>query len=195
MKIFVLGTSYSGKTPLAERLGARLGLPVHSAGEWAREGFGHRCRDMREYVAEVTAWSLAELQTDFGRGLKHLRGKEGLSDGSVIEGERNPHDFVHLFDPRAGWALTLVNLHNPIPPTPYEHGLEVIWRYLEWLAANGFIMASQDLRYSFDCLYRAQRESAAWVALEDRIDAIVDEVESAVRAFTLHPRDRAGGKG
>ena len=192
MKIFVLGTSYSGKTPLAERLGARHGLPVHSAGEWAREGFGRHCETMREYVAEVTAWSLAELHADFHRGLKHLQDGERLAGGCVIEGERNPHDFVHLFDPRTDWAVTLVNLHNPIPPTPYEQGLEVIWRYLEWLAANGFILASQDLRYSFDCLYRAQRESAAWTALEDRMDEIVREVE---RAVGLSARQPSAGPG
>lgn len=58
MKIFILGTSYSGKTPVAERLGSCLGFPVYSAGQWARQGLLTPCVNMTEYVKEVTEFSL-----------------------------------------------------------------------------------------------------------------------------------------
>lgn len=181
MKIFVLGTSYSGKTPVAERLGSSLQLPVYSAGEWARRGFGRQCATMDEYVKHITEWSLARLQKDFRAGLDFLQTEHDLSRPCVIEGERNPHDFIHLFQPAQDFVVSLIHSHNPLARTSYELGLDVIWAYLAWLLENGMIRSRQDRRYAFDCLYSKQKADPKWVSLEEVMDDITHNASADLR--------------
>jgi hypothetical protein len=173
MKVFVLGTSYSGKTPVAARLGAVLGIPVYSAGKWARRVFGQERETMADYVREVTEWSLARLREDFKCGLTALCSEADLSRPNIIEGERNPYDFVQLFDPAEDLVIGLAHTQNPIPATTFELGLDVIWSYLDWLLENRFIQGWQSRRYNFDCLYVSQKVTPVWTSLEERMDEIV----------------------
>jgi hypothetical protein len=176
MKIFILGTSYSGKTPVAEQLGSLLRLPVYSTGQWARQGFDRSCSSMQDYVSEITEWSLAQLRQDFRAGLTFLRTHYDLSQACIIEGERNPHDFIRLFHPQQDFVVSLVHSHNPVPRTTYELGLDTIWAYLAWLMENGLIQTRQDRRYSFDCLYSSQKLESTWISLEELMDKILEDV-------------------
>ena len=68
----------------------------------------------------------AELRRDPAVSVEHLRGRADLSRPCVIEGMRNPYDFVACFDPRADVAVFLAHEGSALPATPFERGLDVI---------------------------------------------------------------------
>ena len=150
-----------------------MSVPVYSAGEWAHQGFGRRSSNMSEYVREITEWSLKRLREDFRAGLSFIQTHHDLSQPCIIEGERNPHDFVHLFQPAQDFAISLIHSQTPITRTTYELGLDVIWAYLAWLLENGLIEDKQHRRYSFDCLYISRKTKPEWLSLEEKIDEIL----------------------
>jgi hypothetical protein len=138
---------------------------------------------MGEYVREVTQWSLARLREDFQAGLTFLQTQYDLSQPCIVEGERNPHDFLHLFHPRHDLVVSLVHSNNPIPRTTYELGLDIIWAYLAWLLENRLIQSRQDRRYTFDCLYLSQKSEPMWISLEERMDEILNNALCDLQAL------------
>jgi len=144
---------------------------------------------MDDYVQRVTAHSIASLKADFALSLNYARRSlEGIPD-AVIDGERNPFDFVHLFDPKCDLAVSLILAKDSLIRTEYEKGLLTIWSYLDWLMANGFIALQQHRRYELSCLYTRERPSESKAVLELDIGRITSIAVSDIE-FMRH-RNRA----
>lgn len=153
MSIFVLGRSRSGKTPFAAQVALALGWRHLSGSEWVRRRFPAGREDYPDraaYVEAITRFSLAELRRDPRACVEYLRAAYDLSEPFVAEGLRNPHDFVHLFDPRSDAVVDLEHAGNDLPPTGFEGGLGVIDAYLDYLAAVGmWDAAAKRFEYRF----------------------------------------------
>lgn len=110
---------------MARRLGEALGVPVYGASAWVRERW-----PAGSDVQAMTQWATEELRRDPGVSVKALR-RNDLDRPCVIEGMRNPYDFVSCFDSRSDVAIVL-RPDDP-PATVFEGGLAVIRAYLQWL--------------------------------------------------------------
>ena len=177
MKVFVLGTSGVGKTPMATQLSARLGLAHVKASAWARAGYpgpavaADADADARAaFVAAITAWATDALAADPWVSIDHLARDADLR-ACVIEGIRNPLDFVHLFDPRKDVVIWLAAAGGPAP-TAFERGLDVIAAYLAWQAQAGLRDPARapTWRYDLRGFRRGAPDAVAGATLDDAID-------------------------
>jgi hypothetical protein len=141
VKIFVIGPSESGKTPLARRTAEALGIPCHGASAWVRERW-----PKGSPVDEMTRWAIEELRRDPGVSVKALHRHADLDAPCVIEGMRNPYDFVTCFDPRCDVVVVLRRDVSAV--TAFERGLIVIGAYLDWLRDAG-LLGGQVLDYRY----------------------------------------------
>lgn len=142
MKIFVLGASHAGKSPLARRTAEALGVPCYGASAWVRDKW-----PPGSPVAEMTAWAIDELRRDPGVSVKSLHRRADLDGPCVIEGMRNPYDFVTCFDARCD-LVVMLQLAEQRPVTSFEHGLDVIRAYLMWLRDAG-LLGGEVFEYTF----------------------------------------------
>jgi hypothetical protein len=176
LKIFVLGSSGSGKTPVARRLCQALGLEHAPASAWVRERFplprpadGASATERQAFVEAITRFAVAELRRDPWVSLDHLVEHHGLR-ASVVEGMRNPFDFVHAYDPRADAVVWLEHTASTLAPTDFETGLAVIDAYLRWLERCGLAGSGPTLRYRFATFRREDAGAVAGDTLDDAID-------------------------
>jgi hypothetical protein len=170
MRVFILGSSGVGKTPFATQVSQRLSLPHVRASEWVRRLFadpGGLTRE--EHIATMTRFSTEALARDPDACLRYLRANPQTSGACVIEGVRNPRDFIGLFDPRADVAIFLKKRGHTIAETDFERGLSVIDAYLAWSIQNGLSPASARVEHVFDHFFRADGSPS----LDDAIDATV----------------------
>jgi hypothetical protein len=142
--LFLLGKTKSGKSLLAERLiGERADLVRRlSASEWIRtmtrdqpEGQDHMA-----YVAFLTAESEKRLRADPLAAVRYMTDFQGMRSapnwaGSIVDGMRNPCDFVHLFRPGRDFALFLSNPAHELDG-PFDDGVELIRDYVLWLSRH-----------------------------------------------------------
>jgi hypothetical protein len=157
MKLFVLGPSGAGKTPFARQAAGALGLQHVMASEWVRRLFpaGPPYPDRDAFVRAITHFSVEELRRRPDACVDYIRRHFDLSRPTVIEGVRNPHDFVHLFDPRQDRAVFLDHLRSELRRTAFEGGLDVIDGYLRFLQQTGLLPADPPRvwRYQFPDFY------------------------------------------
>lgn len=144
MKIFVLGISRSGKTTLAKGIAEELKLPHISSSGWVRTHFAEGAP-----ISDMTAYSQEQLEKNPSACLDYLQANYDLSIPCVIEGIRNPFDFIHLFDPREDLVILLDYVKNLTEATLFESGLEVIDRYVKWLEINQLIRSNRRLKLTF----------------------------------------------
>jgi hypothetical protein len=155
MKMFVLGRSGTGKTPLAKQTAAALGVPHVGASAWVRRMFpplpdGAPPAERQRQIAQMTRFSLDELRRDPASCLDFLERHHDLARPCVIEGMRNPYDFVRTFDPRHDLAVILERRGSPLEKTGFEGGLDVIDAYLRWLVDNGLLDDDNVLDVAYD---------------------------------------------
>lgn len=186
MKVFVVGTSGVGKTPMATQLAARLGLGHVKASAWARAGYPGPVAptaDRAAFVAAITAWASAELAADPWVSIDHLACGADLRD-CVVEGIRNPLDFIHLYDPRRDVVIWLTATSGP-PPTAFEQGLDVIGAYLEWQARAGLRDPARApiWRYRVHGFRRGDPDAVGGATLDDAID----DATARLQAYATAP--------
>lgn len=210
-RLFVVGGSGTGKTPLARNVAAAYGVPHISASDWVRRLFpSEPGQDRQAHIEAMTRFSLEALAANPLACLEDLGRHHALSLPCVIEGMRNPSDLVRTFDPRADRCLSLRLEGNPLQPTTFESGLEVIDSYLRWLIAAGLMPA--DRYRSITCgaiadLDPAIGETVAWVSdlfptaglpagRRALVHADVPQIRTAVREEILYNNDpaRVGGR-
>ncbi|MEZ0230175.1 MAG: hypothetical protein ACAI25_16250 [Planctomycetota bacterium] len=148
MKVFVLGRSGCGKTPFAQRVAAATGLHHVMASEWVRSRFpltgGPGTRD--DHIAALTHFSVEELRRNPAVCVEFLAARHDLTKPSVVEGVRNPYDFIRLYDPRTDVVAFLENRANALHETAFESGLSVIRAHLEFLRRADLLRAEDGLR-------------------------------------------------
>jgi hypothetical protein len=149
-KLFVLGASGAGKTPIARQLADALGVRHVGASAWVRNAFagmqldpsftsagGGSPVDRQKVVEAMTRFSIEELRKN-PRACLDVAGPE-MDVPCVVEGMRNPFDFVHAFDWRTDLVVFVHRADNPLERTAFEEGLEVIGNYLSWLNKAGIL--------------------------------------------------------
>ncbi|MCC6807334.1 MAG: hypothetical protein IT381_07910 [Deltaproteobacteria bacterium] len=169
MKIFVLGISATGKTPFAEKLAARLQISHIKASAWVRRMFPAPVGTKQDHIEAMTKFSTDALKDDPDACLRHVRAEPGLHGDCVIEGMRNPRDFVHVFDPRTDVAIVLTKRAHDLKATEFETGIEVIKDYVQWSMRNGLSPQGALVEHVFD-FYKREEGSPS---LDDAINATV----------------------
>ncbi|MEE3717647.1 AAA family ATPase [Tumidithrix elongata RA019] len=137
MKFIVIGQSQSGKTTLAQHIAQTYGFQHISASDWVKQVWQLSVEDFasrEDYIKAITEYSLEYLRKYPNACIDYIRDRLDYSDKTVIDGIRNPHDFVNLFDWRSDRCLYLNYQCNPIPTNSFERGLSVIQTYLHLVA-------------------------------------------------------------
>jgi hypothetical protein len=192
MKVFILGPSGTGKTPMATHLATALGVPHVRASAWVRARFPRPASALsgvaadaarQAFVDAITAFATAELRRDPWACLDHLASTRDVEGPAVIEGVRNPFDFVHLYDPRVDRVIWLTHTATALAPTTFERGLDVIDAYLTWLADAGLRDPDAGvLRYRFAALRRTDPGAITGETLDDAIDDAIRRLRPAAPA-------------
>ncbi|TSC82432.1 MAG: hypothetical protein G01um101419_588 [Parcubacteria group bacterium Gr01-1014_19] len=155
MKIFVIGMSNSGKTTLAKKIAELYGLECLSASEWVRTASPEFADGPKsdDQVAAMTEFTIATLKKNPKITVDFLNDKYDLTKSYVIEGVRNPGDFIRLFNPVTDYVVFITNNNNALKATLFEEGIGVIRKYLDYLSSNGLLGELGDYRvcdYNWD---------------------------------------------
>ena len=168
MKLFIIGQSRSGKTTLAKHIAHTCHLRHISASNWVKQVWHLSEQDFpsREaYIQAITDYSLEYLRKSPHACVDYIRQQlqQPLTSPqfcTIIDGIRNPYDFVNLFDQQRDRCLHLVYLSNPIATNNFEQGLTVIQAYLDWLLTNHLIQPHQATNLTFQTFDRADYNTA-----------------------------------
>lgn len=132
MKIFIIGTTNSGKSTLAKYISNILNAPIISAGAWMKKNYYQAVEETKEnYTKMLTRTSMGFLQKNPNFFLEKIQDevqKNIYSSVIIIEGIRNPRDFIHLFNPNEDVVILVNSVINEIKEYPeFEiKGLEII---------------------------------------------------------------------
>lgn len=127
-RIFIVGLSGAGKSTYARNLARILGCGVVSGGGWIRAQYPHAGS------LELTQRALNTLAGDPDVAIRWV-GPRPEGDFQIVEGLRNPRDFVHLCDPTRDFAVLLSEREPPTSPDIWEStGVDAI------VALLGFYM-------------------------------------------------------
>jgi hypothetical protein len=176
--IYILGTSRSGKTPVAKMLTDKLGMQWIGGSEWVREEYKEKHATRKEFIAGITKYSVERLREEPDVCVKYITSKYDLSQPSVIDGERNPYDFIQLFNPTKDKVVYLDFVNNFLEPTIFEDGIKVIDKYLRWNIDNGLMDEGQYKRYEFDCLYEYEKPCGGAVSLDYLMNQILEDMQN-----------------
>ncbi len=157
MKIFIIGISGTGKTPVAAKISANLGIEHIGASEYFRNKFKKQnSEDRNNFIEEITSFSLNELQKDLFINANYLKEKVNNID-CVIEGIRSPIDFQFLYKP--GEDIVIFLDYNDscedyrIKKTTFETGINIIKDYLKWLVNNKLILKEKIHYWKYSDFY------------------------------------------
>lgn len=220
MRIFIIGASHTGKSPFARRLAEVLGITCVAAGAWVRERFPEprpsedaSFTERANHIERLAAFAIAELRRDPHTSVASLTARLRPDEDAVIEGMRNPYDFVHLFDPRTDHVVALFG--PPAVASPFDRGVEPLLGYVDWLIEIGLLDPKHKRTYRFesfgtigkpapgtlehaivDCIDRASRYrrspvSAASRHVPSRVHAEIPPIQTHVRAEYLYGMDPA----
>ena len=186
MKIFVIGSSQTGKSPLAKALAENMRCKYLSTSGWVRNRFtANDYPTTKEFITAMTEYSINELRENPDRCIEYLNEQHDLSQACVIDGVRNPHDFIKLFDPKYDSVIILQRKKNPIRPTQFESGIELISAYLQYLEKTGLIDQQLEQRiYRYN--YALFRESERTTEPKEHLDTLEEIITVMIARFTNH---------
>lgn len=183
--VFVVGHSKVGKTPLARRIAERIGLTLVSGSEWIKARYvpsEAASKDTATYIDEITSLSLRCLAENPDACIDFIRGKYDVAEGGlVIEGLRNPRDFMAFYRPDVDVVIFLNHL-NVKPATLFERGgVEGIMNNVAWMSVHGIADPSRIDEITIDTFEHEDRsESHKWLDLDDAMDRAVWFVHGAM---------------
>lgn len=154
--VFILGPSNSGKTSIANLVSQALVMPVISASDWVRKEFIGSTLPKQQLIEAMTSYSQKQLHQDPEVCLKHIRTNYPdveTKRGFILEGFRNPKDFLTLFNPRTDLVVRLSYTGNPYHGMSFERkGILVIDQSIDWFLQNELMQRQQYIQFSFDNL-------------------------------------------
>jgi hypothetical protein len=136
--VFIIGYSGSGKSTLAARIAALRDMRCISAGGWTREWYLGGCEAAADYREELAAYAVAVLRGAPLTAVEWITARMGERP-AVIEGVRNPADFVRLFDAQRDEVRHLVHRRPTVQPTTFDRGVDVIAAHLRWMIATHLV--------------------------------------------------------
>ncbi len=147
MKIFIIGYSGIGKSPLTNKLLKKISnVQIISASGWVRSVF-----PSNTHVDVLTAYSKHKLRSDPNSCVDYINRHYSFDNQiSIIEGIRNPYDFNRLFDYTKDMVIILSRngLH---PKTSFEEcGVSAIVSYIDFLLSQNFLSFDRILKVHFN---------------------------------------------
>lgn len=128
LNIFIIGKTKVGKTTLGKILADKFQYQSISASEWIK------CRLETSNVEKITQASLALLKDDPDACVNYLQHKYHIkSGGLIIDGIRNPRDFLILFDPSRDIIISIENNNIDYASQFEEIGLKTIKENIKFL--------------------------------------------------------------
>lgn len=158
MNTFIIGPSRSAKTPITLLIAKSTGWqPIH-ASDWVRSIFLPSRRvvtieDKQVVLEEITAFSQRLLQENPNRCIDYIRSNNPHLDkySHVLEGIRNPRDFLSLFDTRRDRVVVLKIPSSPLRPLSFEtEGLAIIEQSIDWLVKCGIMSETSVMKITLN---------------------------------------------
>jgi hypothetical protein len=156
MNVYIIGPSRSAKTPIANQVAAGLKATRISASDWVRNIFVPSgpvvtIEDRQRTLEEITLFSQRLLAEDPNHCINHIRqnypGVLAQDGDYVLEGFRNPRDFLTLFNPVYDRVVFLAHPSSPLSPLTFEtEGLAIIEQTTNWFAKCGMMSAGSVLK-------------------------------------------------
>lgn len=136
MRIFIIGTSRSGKTTMSSLIKDVLpDSKLIEASGWIKNRYDTKGMSKEEFIQDITIEAQRILRGAPDSCVDWITPK--LSVGTdVIDGLRNMNDFVKLFNPTVDKIIHMKRLDNPQIPTNFDKGVSVISTYIDWMIDN-----------------------------------------------------------
>jgi hypothetical protein len=193
--LFIIGLSQTGKTTMAREAAKTLGFCVVSASEWVKERYvptDAEKADRELYIERISAFSQTQLSIDPDACVSFIRRKYALEQGGyVVEGLRNPRDFMMLFRPSVDFVFVLRFDDNCVRPSNFEReGLRSIVDCLGWMRDNGLVSPWRIDEYRLDAYHESLLDPSVSTCGARTVERGVDRVID--RMLTLHREPPAG---
>jgi len=156
MNIYIIGPSRSAKTPISNQVAEAVKAIRISASDWVRNIFVPSgpvvtMEDKQRTLEEITRFSQLLLADNPNRCIDHIRqnypGVVAQDGNYVLEGFRNPRDFLTLFNPAHDRVVFLTFPSSPLSPLTFEtEGLALIEQTVNWFAKCGMMSAERILK-------------------------------------------------
>lgn len=156
MNIYIIGPSRGAKTPIANQVAVSLKATRVSASDWVRNIFVPSgpvvtMEDKQRTLEEITKFSQTLLAENPNHCIDHIRQNYpdvlARNGDYVLEGFRNPRDFLTLFNPAHDRVVFLTLPSSPLSPLTFEtEGLALIEQNINWFAKCGMMDAGRVLK-------------------------------------------------
>ncbi len=135
--LFIIGASGSGKTTLTNLFYYRDKI---SASGWIESKFPEEYKNRLNDKSrkDITKKSLDSLKEDPNICINYIRNHNLNYNDFIIDGIRNPRDFISLFDCNKDTVIFLRRLATPAANS-FETGIYVIENYINWLISNNLL--------------------------------------------------------
>jgi dephospho-CoA kinase len=156
--IFVIGKSKTGKTTFSKKLAALLEMNHIQGSEWVKEKAKEENIIFSEenYRTEITNFALGFLRKDRNTCVDFIKNKYKLENkGFLIEGLRNPYDFMNLVDFNKDYVffLTLADVNNFKENSVFDYGVDIIEKTVNYLGFPSVNLLSENRVYRFDVTF------------------------------------------
>lgn len=179
MNVFVLGFSGHGKSPFARKFSEATGFTRVKASGWVSKLVDQEFATREERTAVLTKKSMEVLKQDPRYSLRYLLGM--VHDQCVIDGIRNPLDFISLFDPRQDVAIWLDHVMTLRQPTSFEDaGIATINQYAGFLKTNGLMEPWRFKHVYFEYFWTKDKHPNAC----PNTTSLEEEIEDYIQWFT-----------
>lgn len=161
--VFIIGRTSSGKTPIAQKGFASAGFHHISASQYFSGAFPdqklalarrHVSADhptMLKFQEEMADFCKSELAKDPDCNLRHLeKSIRAAGKSCVIEGIRNPYEFLNLYNPATDFVIFLDHAGGVIQPTIFDaRGVPLIRETLLWMLDAGVAPKDSVVEFSY----------------------------------------------
>ena len=141
--IFVLGYTGTGKTTYAVKLAEDNHWNYISGSGWLKKYSQPTFSSKKERTEFLTDLTLKELTREPLIASNWIVSQLKQDSMNVIDGIRNPTDFIYLFDSTRDEVVWVIN-SNISPMNSFEHrGLSIIADHLMFLTEHGIMLPEQ----------------------------------------------------
>lgn len=150
--IFLIAKTKDGKTTVSNFLVEELGVTTISASKWVVPAFLAEFpyeKNPEVYSHKISKFSIDRLKKDPDSCIDVIKNDPSVKAGNcLIEGIRNPRDFLALFDARKDFVIRFEVETNIGNYSKFEQfGIQAIDGILDWYIACELIKPNQIIRF------------------------------------------------